>query len=166
MKLIGVWVAVMLLMAGCGTKKIVSDSHRENFSKEESSSEKLSSRAERLEQYGDSLSGRFPLPLQLPSGIGGMRFPMNFQASSSGIDLDFTFDGTGISYHATAKPTSKTTVSELTYESERESKLEATVKEESKEVEIERGFPWWIPLVLFLILAALFVVGKFLKITF
>lgn len=147
MKPFGVWVAVMLLLVGCGSKKKLSDSFRATTNLEESTSERQSTREESVTHFGDSLAGRYPLPLLLPPGIPGIQYPVQFTASSTGIDLEITLDSAGISYQAVAKPMVKESFKESSSEKEREFNSEATIKEESEEVETKRGWPLWLLLV-------------------
>lgn len=153
MKLIGVWVAVMLLLIGgsCRSKSKALLKKETVIYQQHTSETSTRHRAVSVEQYGDTLQGSVPLPFQSPR-LPGVIFPYRIPASSSGIDLEITLDSAGISYRAVAKPTGKIQVNESESQTKQNNQTEAILKESIEETEINRGFPWWILILIGIIL--------------
>lgn len=147
MKLIGAWVAVILLLIGTSCRsKSTALLNKEVVAYQQQTSES-SSRDKVLtyEHFGDTLRGRVPLPFLQPSapGVGPLVFPVK----SSGIDLEFTLDSTGISYRAVAKPVAKVSIRETETKAQQSSTAQVILKEELKTKEVKQGFPWWLILI-------------------
>lgn len=144
MKLIGAWVAVMLLLisGSCvSKKKSVSSVESSQYHQHDSESQ-TQNRALSLEQFGDTLRGRVPLPYPSPlmPGISPIRIPVQ----SSGISLELTLDSAGISYQAIAKPVAKVQIQESESHTKETTQSEAVLKEEVKQKEVKQGIPWWL----------------------
>lgn len=148
MKLIGAWVAVMLLLmvGACGSKKKGLMKTETIYYQQQASETSTRHRAVSVEQYGDTLRGSIPLPFQFPS-TPGVSFPYILPVSSQGLDLEITLDSAGVSYRAIAKPTAKVNIRESESKTQESSSIQAVVKEEQKTKEVKQGIPWWLILI-------------------
>jgi hypothetical protein len=155
MKLIGAWVAVILLLVGvsCRSKQKSLLSKEMTAYHQHTSETQTQNRALSVEQFGDTLRGRVPLPYPSPNMPGIM--PFRIPVQSSGISLEFTLDSTGISYQAIAKPVAKVQIQESASQTQEVSQSEAVLKEEIKQKEVKQGIPWWLILLGVLLVVAI-----------
>ena len=147
MKLVGAWVAVILLLMGasCRSKqKSLLKKEMVTYQQQTSESHTLD-RALSVEHFGDTLWGRVPLPFSSPVAPGAT--PLIIPVSSSGINLELTVDSEGITYRAIAKPMAKMTVQETETQTSKSGTSEAVVKEVIKNKEVKQEVPWWLILI-------------------
>lgn len=146
----GAGLAVILLAFGCKTTKLVSSEVKVETAKK-SESVVMADISRRLETtyYGDTISGRVPLPYLTKK-------PLYIPIESGGIKLELSLTDSSAEYRVISKPVARSTLSVVD-----SSSLVTLTQETASVVQIEREstkkstwYPWWIWLATILAIAA------------